>query len=150
WVGLERWGIESAASVIESRVQEFGGNIKIETIADKVKKAQEEIQVSQRRSVILRNSDGLELTQKEYQTLLSEFKLQIEEIKSSLSDWHLKIRENQQQGIDVISYGYFLTIQFYPYASNTPEGTYVFISFWEGVFDESGNKIDPFYDYKHF
>jgi hypothetical protein len=34
WIGLDRWGIESAAGVIEARVQEFGGKIKNETIAD--------------------------------------------------------------------------------------------------------------------
>ena len=34
WVGLERWGIESAAVVIEARVQEFGGTVKVETIAE--------------------------------------------------------------------------------------------------------------------
>lgn len=150
WVGLDRWGIESAASVIEARVQEFGGNIRIETVADKVLKAQNEIKDNQKRAIILGNSVGLELTHKEYGILISTFKQQLEEIKTTLTDWHLNIRDNHQQGIDIISYGYFLTIQFYPYASNTPEGTCIFISFWDGIFDESGNKTDPIYNYTHF
>lgn len=150
WVGLDRWGLESAASIIEARIQEFGGSIKIETVADKVLRAQEEIKDNQRRAIILGNSEGLQLTQKEYKNLISTFKQQLDEIKSTLPDWHLNIRDNQHQGIDIISYGYYLTIHLYPYASNTPEGTYIFISFWDGIFDERGNKIDPFYEYRHF
>jgi hypothetical protein len=147
WVGLERWGIESAASVIEAKIQEFGGDIKIETVADKVHKAQEEIKENQNRVRILTSNEGLILTHEEYNKLILTFKQQLDEIKLSQSDWHLNIRENQNQGIDIISYGYFLTIQFYPSASNTPEGTYVFLSLWDGVFDERGYKNDPFNEY---
>ena len=147
WVGLERWGIESAASVIEAKIQEFGGDIKIETVADKVHKAQEEIKENQNRVRILTSNEGLILTHEEYNKLILTFKQQLDEIKLSQSDWHLNIRENQNQGIDIISYGYFLTIQFYPSASNTPEGTYVFLSLLDGVFDERGYKNDPFNEY---
>jgi hypothetical protein len=150
WVGLDRWGIESAAAVIEARIQEFGGNIKIETVADKVLKAQEEIKDSQRRAIILGNSEGLELMHKEFGTLVSTFKQQLDEIKSTLTDWHLNITDNQHQGIDIISYGYYLTIHLYPHASNTPEGTWIFISFWDGIFNEIGNKIHRFKEYTQF
>jgi len=150
WVGLERWGVESAASVIESRIQEVGGNIKIETVVDKVLKAQDEIKNSQRRAAILGNSEGLELTHIEFKNLISNFKQQLDEIKSTLTDWPIKIRENQHQGIDIISFGHFLTIKLYPYVSYTPKGPIIFISFWDGEFDESGTKIDLFYEYKEF
>ena len=36
WIGLERWGIESAASVIETRVQDFGGQIKELSVLEKI------------------------------------------------------------------------------------------------------------------
>lgn len=150
WIGIERWGIESAASIIESRVQEFDGDIKIETLTDKVLKAQDEINERQNRERILTSNEGLILVHKEYKNLIETFKEQINELKLTLSDWHLNIRDNQQYGIDIISYGYFLTIQFYTQASNTPDGTYVFISFWDGVFDVKGYKNDPFYEYVQF
>lgn len=150
WVGLERWGLESAASVIESRVQEFGGNIKVETIADKVRKAQDEIKESKNRKEILTSSKGLFLVQEEYKKLIKTFKHQIKDIKSTQPDWQFNIRNNHQQGIDIISYGYSLIIYYYPYATNTPEGTYIQILLWEGLFNDRGAKSDPFGEYQNF
>lgn len=43
WLGLDRWGIEDAASVIESRVQEAGGIPKEETVEDRISRLKNEI-----------------------------------------------------------------------------------------------------------
>jgi hypothetical protein len=56
WIGLDRWGIEGAASVIEARIQEAGGVPHEETVADRaaavdreriLKKARNDFEFSQ-------------------------------------------------------------------------------------------------------
>jgi hypothetical protein len=43
WVGLDRWGEEGAASVIEARVQEFGGTPKEATAIDRANRLEREL-----------------------------------------------------------------------------------------------------------
>jgi hypothetical protein len=133
WIGLERWGIESAASVIESRIQEFGGNIRIETLADKVQKSQDAILSAQQRERILTGEEGFGFTRIEYENLITAFKNQVEEIKSKLPDWNLIHNPNDQDGIDIVSYGLLLSIQYY----RNPEYTFINI-FKRDTFE--GNK----------
>ena len=147
WIGLDRWGIEGAASIIDARIQEFGGDVKIETVTDKVQRAQEEIRQSQDRLRTLTSINGLELMHNEYNSLISEFKNQLEEIRLSLKEWHLKISNNDHHGIDIRSYGYYMTIHLYTDGSYTPQNSYVYMFFCEGVFDERGIR-DPFAKYE--
>ncbi len=38
WMGLERWGVNGAAGVIEARVQELGGAPAVESVEDRAKR----------------------------------------------------------------------------------------------------------------
>ncbi|PKB16303.1 hypothetical protein [Flavobacterium sp. 5] len=133
WIGLERWGIESAASVIESRIQEFGGNITIETLADKVKKSEDKILFAQQRERILTGQEGFDFARLESENLISEFKNQITEINQKLPDWNLRQDINNNNGIDIVSYGLLLSIQHY----HNPD--YIFINIFQRN-DFEGNK----------
>ena len=91
WVGLDKWGIEGAASVIESRVQSAGGSIKTTTpedIARRIKQAQE-FEIT--RGKILNSADGLELARQEVNNLFEALN---------------QIKINLETGIDGFSVGY--------------------------------------------
>jgi hypothetical protein len=49
WIGLERWGEHAAASVIEARVQEAGGEPRQETAADSARRLARDLAAAQRR-----------------------------------------------------------------------------------------------------
>lgn len=140
WVGLERWGIESAASVIEARVQEFGGQIKELTVVEKLAQAEEKIKQKRKVEQLLSSSEGAKIAEQEFFKLKSEFESTANEIKGTLGDWHLMIKNNRYQGINLWSYDHCLTLQWY--------GDYAFITLSEGYYDENLQKTDHFYDYK--
>lgn len=148
WVGLERWGIESAASVIEARVQEFGGEVKLESVSDRVARAENNIKEKQKREQILASQEGMTLASSEVKNVITEDRNHEMEIKSKVAEWHLKVRDNKYNGVDIMSYGYYLTFQFYQKWANSPEDSYLFISLLRGYFDENGNSTDPFSENK--
>lgn len=140
WIGLKRWGIESAASVIEARAQEMGGNIKVSSIADKTASIESEIKKQEEITNFLDTHEGREVAFAEFKTILVMFKENVEEIKAKTTDWHLHIRNNKENGIELLSYGYELSIQYY----TNPIEPYLFIALFKGYFDNDGYATDPF------
>jgi hypothetical protein len=144
WVGLDRWGVESAASVIEAKVIEFDGSIKSESIADKIKKTENNLIEKKKREILLDSGDGLKLAFNEVSELKKEIVQQKNQINDRVKDWHFVVRDNNQNGCDIISYGFFLTFHFYQKYSNSADGAYLMISLWNGIFDINGYAVDPF------
>jgi hypothetical protein len=58
WIGLERWGIDHAAAVIESRIQEAGGSPKEETAEDAAARVSRQVIAESERRATLDSSQG--------------------------------------------------------------------------------------------
>lgn len=69
WIGLERWGINSAAAVIEARVQEQGGNPHEESLEETAARKHDEIQKEIQRQEFLRSQESLNLARTELHQL---------------------------------------------------------------------------------
>ena len=143
WVGLERWGIESAASVIEARVVEFEGVVKEESIEDKVAKKDLELKESKKREQLLDSPEGLSLASIEIEQIKSEIYSKVESIKEKVPDWHINIVDNNQKICNLNSYGYHLKFQFYQCYSTSLHDSYLTIALLKGYFDKNGNSTDP-------
>lgn len=74
WVGLNRWGIEGAASVIEARVQEAGGEPKEETAEDRVARISKDIDAEKEKKAFLSSLAGAKTAKEEISNLFSELK----------------------------------------------------------------------------
>ena len=148
WIGLDRWGIESAAGVIEARVQEFGGKIKIETIADIAARTENALNEKRKREELLNSTQAGLLANEEIKNLKSIFKKHEEEIREKTENWNIKYRENKYNGVDILSYGYMLYFHYYQQWTNTIIDAYLFVSVYKGYTDENGNVNDPFREHK--
>ncbi len=65
WASIDRWGIEGTASVIEARVQEFGGIPHEETIEEHVARRKRQIDGEQQRKQFLATEDGVKAAKDE-------------------------------------------------------------------------------------
>jgi hypothetical protein len=72
WIGLDRWGLEHAVTVIESRVQESGGTPRELTVSDVAARALAEIREAGERTAFLDSSKGVEAAQRELDRLFEE------------------------------------------------------------------------------
>lgn len=82
WIGLERWGIEGAATALESRVQESFGEIKELTIADKAQIIKNNQEIRIKKKNYLRSSQAFQDANNEVQKILTELK----KFKEQLTD----------------------------------------------------------------
>ncbi len=72
WVDLERWGVESAAAVIESRVREAGGTPHEETPEDQAARLSRQVERNQKARDFLGSVAGVKCAEKEVQVLFVE------------------------------------------------------------------------------
>lgn len=81
WVGLERWGVAGAASVIEARVQESGGTPKQESPVERARRLSKRISDEKQCSEFLGSEIGVKHANQEVENLFSN----IEKIASEIS-----------------------------------------------------------------
>lgn len=90
WLGLERYGIEGATAVVESRVQELDGEVRDLTAVDKAKQKAKEIEFEQTRQSFLRSHDGIDAANKEVSKLFSEIKIIVSQVQNQSLEFIIK------------------------------------------------------------
>ena len=77
WIGLDRWGLNGAASVIEARILQIGGHVCIESIQEKALRIKRELDWDIGRKKILNSERGVNLAEEEIGKLQENVELQI-------------------------------------------------------------------------
>ncbi len=124
WVGLDRWGIEGAASVIEARVQEVGGTPKQESAEDRVNRLSREINDEKERKSFLDSFDGVKLANDEVVNLFNT----LQQAVQNNSD--IYIDSNARECI-ITGQGYRVRISWELSSSNTLENSSLYVSLWD-------------------
>lgn len=79
---------------------------------------------------------GRDLVFDEFQTLIEKFRAKVEEFKLANGNWHFHLRVNNKNGLDILSYGYQLSIKYNENYNSTP---YTSIALVDGYFGTDGN-----------
>ena len=141
YLGLKRFGVDGIVTIVETRVQEYGGTVHEESFVDKVAKKQEKVRKAQARKQLLDSYEVKSLIYAELEVLLKEFKSTMSNIENTIPDLHQRIRENKSRGIDIISTGFSLAIQFY---EENYGNTYLSIKLFNGVWPDNNGR--PMFD----
>lgn len=132
WIGLERWGLEGAASVIEARVQEAGGYIRKETSVELAKRKQRDLERRKARKEFLHSENGVKAADKEVDSLFLEVKKCCDEIANE-TGWTFETCQLKNEKTMLI-YGSGVTL-IYGWGvrwSNTLEDSQLCIRTWNG------------------
>lgn len=147
WVGLERWGVESAASVIEARIQDSGGDIKHTSIARTVRDSQDEIKKHIDRESILNSPEGLAMAHEELASLKGILGSEVNKIKEATPEWNIKFRDNPNSPFNIVSYAFQLSFHWHQRITNSLTEAYLHVVLHDGYWGDNGQS-DPLYDYK--
>lgn len=82
WIGLKRWGIPGAASVIEARIEELGGEPHDETVQERSARLGRSIDFENRREQFLQSQDGEVAARKQFH----ELRLELERLLASITE----------------------------------------------------------------
>jgi len=138
WFNYNRWGIESAASVIEYKIQEEGGAEKKETIRDRALRINREIESKKKREALLNSVEGVRTAAKEVAILFDQIVKLVKVITDE--NEHIKIAINEDEGgqtISLLHNKYVLQIEWIGKFNNTLKDSYLNISLWQrpSIFD---------------
>jgi len=97
WIGLERWGIECAAAVIDARHQEIGGVPRQETLEDGMARLEREAQFLNERRRYLNSDAGVTAATAEYTALREAVRSHAEQAKMTSPSLEIEIKQAGEQ-----------------------------------------------------
>lgn len=131
WVGLERWGVAGAASVIEARIQQAGGDTREESVDDRAARLKRHMDADTARKKFLDSIEGVDSALKEVAALVDIIERRAQEIEKN-TGFSVKYKR-VDRGIDLCaSYGCLSVDWSYSYR-NTLDGSYLSIVLWNGT-----------------
>ena len=130
-VGIKRWGVEGAASVIEARVQELGGEPHEESVLDRAARLDREIQFEKKRKQFLSSEAGVRAANAEFDALHSRIEQLAAEIHKTANSISLLIKTAQRQ---IVILGLRLTLNLYwdYHYANTLDDAKLKLELWQG------------------
>ena len=143
WVDIDRYGIEGAASIIEARVQEAGGEIREETVEDRAARLRREIDSENARQKYLASVEGVQSANKEITKLFEELEQAIKHPSETKSSIILSAKRNNIRDLKIFGDGFELLLHWSAYFSNTLEHTALYLSlFYKPGRYEMSNRIE--------
>jgi hypothetical protein len=134
WLGLKRYGPEVTAGVIESRVQEQGGEPHEETVIERAVRLERQFSFTKHRNEFLNSFEGVRAANQEFEYLVKELQHLVTEIEDSI---RLNIKQDIQplaveKQIVILGFGQGLRLLWICPHSNELDTAKLVLEFWEG------------------
>lgn len=130
WIGLERWGLEGAASAVEARVQEAGGMPHEETVEERAARFKRQIEAEQDRKRFLNSHEGVKAAREETENLFTAID-QIALNVSTETGFEFNT-ERWPTAIEVRSGKFCLSVDWFSLSSFTLNESRLDIAIWKG------------------
>ena len=134
WVGLGRWGVNGAASVIERRVQELGGSPHEETVQERASRFERALEFSEKRKRFLTLEPGVKAANDEFNILHGELSRLVVEIQEAAKSLSYSMKRSRYFGDHIVILGLDLglSVVWYNRFSNTLKDSELTLTVWEG------------------
>jgi len=129
WLNLDRYGIAGAASIIEERVKEGGGECKEETPVEHAKRIEHEIEQKEKLNSFLHSVEGVNAARIEAGKLIDAIEKMCGEITAASNEFPFKIDGDKRNlRVAFITLGFSLSIGWWPEYANTLDESYLLIT----------------------
>jgi len=131
WVGLLRWGLEGAASVIEARVQEMGGEPHEESVVERASRLDQSLRFEAHRKQFLNSVAGVMAADAKFASLQTKLGELVAEVKERTSSIPMELKSARQK-IVILGFGLGLSVDWRPQFSNSLDDARLSVELWEG------------------
>ncbi len=122
WIGLNRWGLTSAAAVIEARVQEAGGTLRNESPVQQASRISRQKANNELRLALINSEGGVKRANAELNTLFAEMEKTTAEINAIGGNIEIACKRIDERTINLHSWGYHVYISWtYPFSNSLDE-----------------------------
>jgi hypothetical protein len=131
WLGLDRWGIEHAASTIETKVNQLGGTVRTENAVERARRLARERAAEEEKLVFLGSKRGVEAALAELGKLFDSFVSIAEQISAAMP--RAPIRTYREENRLILNCaGMAMTIAWSQQWANTLQHSALYIMTWNG------------------
>jgi hypothetical protein len=130
WVGLKRWGIAGAASVIEARIEELGGEPDEETVENRATRLERSMRFEATRNQFLHSAQGVDAANKEFESLRVEIDRLIGLVVGAASSIALHLKANPRTLL-VLGFSRGLSIHWGYHYRNSLDDAELEIALWD-------------------
>lgn len=131
WIGLQRWGVPGAASVIDARVQELGGAPREETLEDRAARLERAVNFEAFRSSYFRSPEGIQAADVAYEQIVEQIATQVPILQNSAPSLQFEVKR-QNRILVVLGSGPALQLEWSRRYSNALDEALVDVSIWRG------------------
>lgn len=131
WFGLERFGMQGAASVIEARIQQAGGTARPETAMDRAARLSRDMQRAEERARFLSSERGMKAATEYVAALLAELETLAQAIAAANPTFALRVERAPTQAALSLG-GHSLTVAWSVQYANSLEGSALYVKTWRG------------------
>lgn len=143
WIGLERYGIDGAANIIETRVREAGGEPKEETAEQLAARLGREIAAEKTRQTFLYSENGVKSAKNEIDKLFSELEKTVSNISKNEKTVSLTFKRHPQE-CAIYGDGFSVSLHWYLKYTNTLESSGLDLYLWKGATQLLGDRSFSF------
>ncbi len=137
WLGLDQWGAEGTAAVIEARVQQAGGTVHAETPLEHAQRIEHDIAFEEARRRFLCSQEGVRSAQTELSTLFDEIERISKDITKATQKIPLRLDRDEKHLI-LSTRGFSLDVAWVLRSPNTLEKSSLHVMLWRGLLSVHG------------
>ena len=138
WIGLDRWGLDTAAAVIEARIQELGGSPHEETVEELAARLQRQGELSETRRKFLDSEEGVKAANAEFGQLCAEVKTQVDVLKRTMQIFSFTTKEDYRL-LAVLGGGRTVSFTWDIRVCDTLNHAALYVTFWDGLMPTRGS-----------
>lgn len=132
WFDLKRWGTVGAASAIEARAQELGGEPHEETVQERATRLERSLNFSAYRKQFLNSEAGVRAANAEFDTLRVEIEKLTADIKKSASSIAFQVKKFPPRQFVILGFSLGLSVEWVYHSANSLDDAKLNIVLWEG------------------
>lgn len=131
WIGLARFGVNGAASVIDARVQELGGEPRILTLEQRAARAHSVAEFKTFREGYFRSYEGMQAAAASFQRIVDNVEARIASLQAAAPALGLRAKRFGRI-LAVLGTGPALRLEWSPQYANSFDGAHIDATIWRG------------------
>lgn len=135
WIGLARFGVQSAAAVIDARIQDLGGEPHAPSLEERAARAQKLADFKVFRTQYLQSIEGVQAADASFSELLRRFSQRISAIQLNAPYLRLDPKFYRHMNVNmmvVLGSGPALKVAWHLQYANSLDGSYIEATIWSG------------------
>lgn len=131
WIGLARFGINGAASVIDARIQELGGQLRVLSLEERAARAQQVAAFKAFREEYSRSYEAMQAADTSFGRMVETMEQRVAGLQAAAPGLSLGAKRYGRMLV-VLGTGPALRLEWCRQYSNSFEGAYIDATIWEG------------------